>query len=237
MEIFNKLGIIKNEIFRPMPLESNFKDYDEYWDHRGFHGPSLSKAKIISKHLKEGASVMDIGCGDGTMIDYLSKNNKARAVGIDISQMAVDFTRQKGHEAYRYNVLEGEFKEYLKGKKFDYIIITEVLEHIQDPEELMLAIKGHFNESIFVSIPNSGFFINRVRLLFGKFPLVLIQQHVKEHIRFWTLADFKYWTSFLGLRLAQYIPSAGLNFKPLGFLERWWPSLFASQILYEIKIK
>lgn len=219
-----------------MPLLDNFRNYDEYWGNRGFHAPSLGRAKIISKYIEPDSKILDIGCGDGTVIEYLSKNNQPKEiVGIDISKRAVNYVRNKGYNAFEIDVLSDNFTKFLKSKKFDYIIITEVLEHIQDPEKVITAIKNHFTKSVFVSIPNAGFFVHRIRLLFGKFPIVMIQQNIKEHIRFCTLKDFIYWCNYFGYEVEDYFVSAGLYFKPLAFLEKLFPSLFAQQIIYEIK--
>jgi len=233
--MINKIRILFQGIFKPMPLENNFKDYDEYWENRGFHAPSLGRAKIISKYIDPDSKILDIGCGDGTIIEYLSKNNKPKEiVGIDISKRAVDYVKEKGFDAFEIDILSEDFIKFLANKKFDYIIITEVLEHIKDPEKVILAIKNHFTKSIFVSIPNAGFFLHRLRLLFGRFPLVMIQQNIKEHIRFWTVKDFIYWSNYHGFKVKDYFVSSGLYFKPLSFLEKLFPSLFAQQIIYKI---
>ncbi|MCX6781635.1 MAG: class I SAM-dependent methyltransferase [Candidatus Magasanikbacteria bacterium] len=235
--MIKKISILLQGIFKPMPLDNNFKDYDEYWENRGFHAPSLGRAKIISTYIEPDSKILDIGCGDGTIIEYLSKNNKPKEiVGIDISKKAVEYVKKKGFDAFEMNVLAEDFTNFLAEKKFDYIILTEVLEHIQDPEKVILAIKNHFDKSVFVSIPNAGFLLHRLRLLFGRFPLVMIQQNVKEHIRFWTLKDFIYWSNYHGFEVELKIVSCGLGYKPFIFLENLLPSLFANQILYKLKI-
>jgi len=233
--MIKKIKYFFRELFRPMPLDNNFKDYDEYWKNRGFHAPSLNRAKIISKYIEPGSRILDIGCGDGTIIEYLSKNNEPQEIiGIDISQKAVDYVNARGYKVFKIDVFSNEFIEFLKDKKFDYIMITEVLEHVQDPEEIILKIKNYFTKAIYISIPNAGFFVNRLRLLFGRFPLVMIQQNIKEHIRFWTLKDFVYWCNYFGFEVNNIFVSAGLNFRPLIFLEKIFPSLFGQQIIFEV---
>jgi methionine biosynthesis protein MetW len=236
--MLKKLNLLIWKLFKPMPLDNNFKDYNEYWSSRGFHEPSLGKAKIMSKYIDSNSTILDIGCGDGTVLDFLSQNNKPiRIIGIDISQRAVDYVKKKGFEAYKIDVLSDDFPKFLKNKTFDYIIMTEVLEHVQDPEKIILAIKNNFTKAIFVSIPNSGFILHRLRLLFGRFPLVMIQQNIKEHIRFWTLKDFIYWCGYFGLRVDSFFVSASMGIKPLVFLEKVFPGLFGCQILYKLSIK
>lgn len=233
--MIDKIKTLFKEIYRPMPLENNFVDYNDYWKNRGFCAPSLVKAKIISKHIESGCKILDIGCGDGTLIDYLKNNNNpSEIIGIDISQNAVDYVNARGNKAFVIDVLSDEFSKFLAGKEFDYIIITEVLEHVQDAEKVILTIRDHLTKVAFVSIPNAGFISHRLRFLFGRFPNVMIQQHVKEHIRFWTFKDFIYWCNYFGYKVDDYFVSSGLYFKPLSFLEKIWPSLFAQQIVYKI---
>ncbi len=218
-----------------MPLENDFNDYDEYWEKRGFHAPSLHRAEIISKYIEPGSRILDIGCGDGTIIEYLNKNNKPKEViGIDISKRAVEYVKEKGYEAYEIDVLSDDFIKFLKDKKFDYIITTEVLEHVQDPEKVIVAIKEKFNKSAFVSVPNAGFFVHRLRLLFGRFPIVVIVQHVKEHIRFWTMKDFIQWIDSFNLKIENINPSSKFNSKIMESLEKYSPSLFAAQLIFKV---
>lgn len=220
-----------------MPLDSNFKDYDEYWGNRGFNKPSTNRAKEISSFLEPNSSILDIGCGDGTVMEYININNNPKdIVGIDISKRAVDYVNSKGFRAYEIDVLSERFAEFMNGKSFDYIIITEVLEHIQDPEIVITLLRNHVEKCVFVSIPNAGFVRNRLRLLFGRFPLVVIQQHIKEHIRFWTLKDFKYWAEYHGYRVEKVIATSGTGIKNLSLLEKWLPSLFANQIMYKMSV-
>ena len=222
-----------------IPLEKDFKDYDSYWKSRGFNAPSLERAKIISQYLKKGKKILDVGCGDGTMMEYLQQNNEPRKIiGIDISSYAVEYVRRKGYDAQVMDASSEEFENFLESHNFDYIIITEVLEHLQEPEKIIKNIKKHCPGAIlFISIPNTGFIMHRLRLLFGKFPIVIIAEDIKEHIRFWTFSDFKYWCNFFGYKIKNYHSCAGST-KILGIdLGKIYPSLFATQIIFELKLK
>ncbi|MFA5128303.1 MAG: class I SAM-dependent methyltransferase [Patescibacteria group bacterium] len=236
--MINKIKKFFYELHRPMPLNDNFKDYDEYWKNRGFHAPSLHRAELISKHIKPNSTILDIGCGDGTMIDYLNKNNHPREiVGLDISKEAVDYVKSKGFAARVIDILSDDFNIFLEDKVYDYIIITEVLEHVQEPEKVITVVRNHFKDNVFVSVPNAGFFVHRIRLMFGKFPLVIIVQHVKEHIRFWTMRDFVYWANYHDYTVKKIIVSSSLLIKPLRFLEKLFPALFGNQLLYKLARK
>lgn len=94
--------------------------------------------------------------------------------------------------------------------------------------------KGISIKNLFVSIPELGFFIHGLRLLFGRAPLVGVQFYVKEHIRFWTHADFLYWYEFLGLSACKYQVSTPIY--PFGIdMGKIWPSLFGMQIIHALK--
>lgn len=76
---------VYSALFGPMLL-NDFKSYDEYWTKRGFHEPSRHRAEIISEHIDEGSTILDVGCGDGTVLDYLSKNCSPKdLMGVDLS--------------------------------------------------------------------------------------------------------------------------------------------------------
>lgn len=232
--MLNKLRIFIEYLKRPMPL-NDFKDYDDYWDKRGFNEPSKHRAEIISKFIEPNSTILDIGCGDGTLIDFIAKNNSPiKIVGVDISKKAVEYTIKRGYEAYEMNILSDEFIHFINNNVFDYIIITEVIEHIQDSKKLMLNLKESFIKSIFVSIPNSGFIMHRLRLLIGYFPVIVIVHHIKEHIRFWTYNDFLYWCNYLGFEVVNYRVSSTSIVGSIDF-GKLYPSLFAKQIIYEIQ--
>lgn len=232
----------------PMPLEE-FEDYGEYWRKREKRActppdvlistmyPPIIRAKIISEYIEPDSTILDIGCGEGTLIDYIFKTNLPRRIaGIDISREAIGYTNSRGYEAYKMDITSATFKTFMEQNKFDYIIITEVLEHITEPEKVMLIIRECFNKGIFVSIPNSGYFIHRIRLLSGRFPIVVIMYHVKEHVRFWTHKDFLYWCDHLGFRVVSFRASRSCRKLSIDF-GRILPSLFAMQIVYELRKK
>ena len=116
-------------------------------------------------------------------------------------------------------------------KVYDYITVLCLMEHIQDPEEIVRKLKEHFTKGLIIAVPNVGFLPHRVRLLFGKFPVVNIFYHIHEHIRFWTVCDFKQWANFFGFEIIRIIPTTN------GLWARIWPSLFSSTIIYILQKK
>ena len=77
---------------------------------------------------------------------------------------------------------------------------------------------------IFVTIPNVGFLLHRLRLCFGgRFPVTTIVYHMKEHLRFWTATDFRWWAHQLDFEIRAAVPYVGVR-----GLRRLWPALFAA---------
>lgn len=212
--------------YQPILLER--MEYDLYWGDIGEFEWLPPRVPIIAERIAVGASVLDLGCGEGALLAYLAQFRQARVTGMDVSERALDLSRQKGlKDLYQADFSAPGFE--LRGC-YDYIIITEVLEHIPNPEELMNKLVGHFSKAVLVSIPNIGFFKHRLRLLFGRFP----QQwgrHPGEHLRFWTLTDFEWWSGQLGYKVLEVVPTNGFP-----RLFRVLPGLFANQAVIVLRL-
>ena len=86
---------------------------------------------------------------------------------------------------------------------------------------------------MFIAIPNLGFWQNRLRLgLFGRMPVTGVFFHINEHVRFWTVKDFKVWTKAMGLNIVAIHGSGYLSAFRLG---KRYPDLFAEDIVYVLE--
>jgi methionine biosynthesis protein MetW len=197
-------------------------DYNKYWQARK-KGKFRQRYAMIAEWVEPGSRVLDIGCGDGALLHYLQEHRDVKGVGVDISEEAVNFARSLGVSAFVADVLSPEFRFT---EKYDYVVISEVLEHLSQPETLMLKVRGHVHKGVIISIPNTGFYKYRLRLLFGSFPLQWVC-HPGEHLRYWTVRDFVWWSRQLGYRVKAIRSSNGLS--PL---DRHWPGLWGKQVLF-----
>jgi len=212
--MIRKLRQIFGEIFLdPMPLQE-FSDYHDYWEKRGRQEPK-HRFVWVAERLPDAGTVLDVGCGDGAFLEYVrSQRPGLRLIGIDGSEAAIGKLHAKG--------LDGEV---------DVVVAMELIEHLPEPELLMREFLKTNASVFYITIPNLGFIVNRLRLaLGGKMPVTAIVYHIKEHLRFWTVRDFHYWAEHCGFRVVAY---AGQN----GFAGLWriWPSLFARQMIYVLE--
>ena len=196
---------------KPAPM-NEFDDYDDYWRkrvHSNKVSPFLPRYKIIADIIPDGASVLDIGCGNGDFIRYLhSVKPQCQIVGADISTTSVEQIKGQGFKGQV--ILPSTPLSEQFDRQFDYVVMMEVIEHVQDAEGLTRHAAKLARKRLFLTLPNVGFIVHRLRLaLFGRFPVTNICCHIKEHIRFWTVTDFAEWANHLGLTLHKVIPQIG----------------------------
>ncbi len=221
----NELIYLWNYSFKQENPTLKKMDYDAYWIKRGAHIIE-PRFKIFAEIIEEGATVLDIGCGDGTLLKYLTEKKNIKGVGIDISNNAIEMARSKGIGAQVCDVSSPDFSVE---DDYDYIVLSEVLEHLPNPEEVLDKVRHKFNKSLIVTIPNIGYYRHRIRLLFGRFPIQWVQ-HPTEHLRFWTVKDFIFWAENLGFQIINIRSSNGL-----AIFHEHMPNLFGHQIVFEMK--
>ncbi|HMR64436.1 MAG TPA: methionine biosynthesis protein MetW [Anaerolineae bacterium] len=203
-------------------LSSTNLNYDKYWEHRGYHS-FQPRYELIAQIIQSGASVLDVGCGEGLLLQYLRDKLAVKGLGIDISREAAKLAKTRGVE-----VIIGDILTLELAKKYDYIILSEIVEHIANPEQVVTKLKNQFTKGLIISIPNIGYYQHRLRLLLGSFP-VQWNIHPSEHLRYWTVTDFENWLDQLGLIKMQTRASNGFP-----ILYRYLPNLFGNQVLFYV---
>ncbi len=208
-------------------------DYDAYWKHRGFVINKKLKERevIILNEIPANSRVLDVGCGN-SLLPVRLKEKGAMLEVADISTIVLDGFAAHGITSVQ---LDLEKISSLKlSKTYDYIILSEVLEHLTNPEDVLEALKSHTKKFV-LTIPNSAFYRFRLHLMFfGRFFTQWVY-HPSEHVRYWSHSDFKDWLAARGLRLLKSEASNGLSILSLP-LYRWWPNLFGHQICYIVEV-
>lgn len=216
-------------IFRYPKLGIHDASYDAYWQARGLDSKTRlnsfqkKRADLVLKRIEKDSVVLDVGCGSGALLAYVNGvKPMKRLIGMDISEKALAFARENGVETVKGDI--SDLETLNKFPKADYVLMFEVIEHFPNSEELIKWAAGHAKKGVFFSVPNTGFFAHRLRLLLGRFPLQW-RVNPSEHLRFWTVRDMKWWLRGLGfedyiLELYEGVPLAN----------KIWPSLFGQGI-------
>lgn len=220
------------QITRDAPMEG-FDDYDHYWRLRKrdistdwWH----ARYSYVIDEIQDGTRVLDLGCGDGGFLKYLSKARpNCEVLGADISAEAIAMVRRRGLLGVHIDSAR-PLREQVP-PHFDYVVLMELLEHVVEAERLFRDVLALTPKYLFVSLPNMGYFVNRLRLLIGgRTPITNVFYHMREHVRFWSVKDFRHWADVMGCEVTGVFGQYGYSLA----LARRFPRLFASGVVYRI---
>ena len=125
--------------------------------------------KIIADLVEKNTRVLDVGCGDGTLMEFLNTNKKVDIRGIEISKNKVQKCIERG-----LTVIEGDAEKDLSqfpDSSFDYVILSQTLQAFLDPEKVISELLRVGKKAI-VTIPNFGYWKVRLHLLLkGSMPI------------------------------------------------------------------
>jgi methionine biosynthesis protein MetW len=226
----NRYREMRRLFIYPATARVGVVDYDVYWDKKAQKGlGQLSpwrrkRAEAFASVVTAGSSVLDLGVGDGALLRFLVEERGIDGYGLDVSPKAVEFCIQQGLRVDLADINQPITS--IITAPFDYIILSEIIEHLPDPESLLNTLRPYARQAIIVSIPNTGYHQHRLRLLLGRFPLQWVVTP-GEHLRFWTRTDFHWWARQMDFRIVQEIPYEGT-----AWLKNVWPGLFAAAFVY-----
>ncbi|MDQ6962938.1 MAG: class I SAM-dependent methyltransferase [Mariprofundaceae bacterium] len=143
----------------------------------------------ISELLPEGASVLDIGAGNGMLGRVLKRASKQVTLdAIEPCEFAVDLAKPFYRKVY--HGYAQDYSNMIMKNKYDYIVLADVLEHTTDPLGFLSDIIHDLDTStkVIVSIPNIAFGGVRLSLLNGMFDYVDSGLLERTHLRFFTLS-------------------------------------------------
>jgi methionine biosynthesis protein MetW len=125
--------------------------------------------KVIADLLPNNSRVLDIGCGDGSLMNFLEKEKNIETRGLELDQNNVQECLNKGLTVIQGNA-ETELNQFPE-KSFDYVILSQTLQAFFKPDKVLNELL-RVGKSVIVSIPNFGYWKVRTSLLFfGKMPI------------------------------------------------------------------
>jgi len=158
--------------------------------------------KIIQEFIKPNSSVLDLGCGDGSLLSLLISKNSCRGTGVEISEEAIYKCVANGISV-SHGDIDTELSDY-SDKSFDYVILNESLQQVLNPKKVILEA-AKVGKRVIVGIPNFCHISARFQLFFkGKVPVTKelpYQWYDTPNLRFLSLKDFKHFCQKSGLRI------------------------------------
>ena len=185
-----------------------------------------SEFKIISDLINDNSNVLDVGCGDGVLMEYLRNEKNVDVRGIEISKSKIQNCIEKG-----LTIIEGNAEQDLQQfpeKSFDYVVLSQTLQAFLNPEKVINELLRIGKQAI-VTIPNFGYWKIRLHLLFkGTMPITRTlpdEWYNTPNIHLCTIKDFVFFSRKKRFKLSKslamkgnkitYINNTNLNIKNL----------------------
>jgi methionine biosynthesis protein MetW len=125
--------------------------------------------KVIADLLPNGTRVLDVGCGDGSLMNLLAKEKNIEVRGLELGKQNVRECIYKGLPVIQGNA-ETELYQF-PDQSFDYVVLSQTLQAFNKPDKVLKELL-RIGKSVIVSIPNFGYWKVRTSLLFfGKMPM------------------------------------------------------------------
>jgi methionine biosynthesis protein MetW len=158
--------------------------------------------KVISGWISSGASVLDLGCGDGELLELLIREKQVRAQGIELSDQAIQKCVAGGLSVFQEDIDTG-LSEY-GDKSFDYVILNQTFQQVKKPDFVLKEALRVGNKTI-VGFPN---FVNasaRFQIFFkGRVPVTKslpYEWYDTPNLHFLGILDFKEYCRKRGIKV------------------------------------
>jgi methionine biosynthesis protein MetW len=192
-----------------------------------------SDLDVIQAWIEPGSRVLDLGCGDGTLLTNLRDNKQVNGYGLEISPDQITTCIGKGLNVIDQNLNDG--LDNFADNSFDTVVMTQALQTMHAPHEVLREMLRVGKECI-VTFPNFGHWKARWHLaLRGRMPvsdLLPYEWYDTPNIHFCTFKDFEILCHQLGLKIRQRQVVA---MDPVSrYLKRLRPNLFGDTAIYHL---
>lgn len=196
--------------------------------------PMRDDLQLISDWIPHNATLLDLGCGDGTLLAHLKAHKQTAGYGLEINQDNLAACFEKG-----VNVLEqdldgglGNFQDH----RFDYVVMTQALQAVLRPDQILNEMVRVGREAI-ITFPNFGHWKVRAYLgLKGRMPVssaLPYEWYNTPNIHLCTVQDFETHCRKHGIRILER-QVINRNHRT-SVLSKWWPNLFGEIAIYRVK--
>lgn len=189
---------------------------------------------IITDIVDDGATVLDLGCGDGTLLSQLIEEKAVKGLGVEINQDAVISSLGKG-----LSIIQGDIDEGLKGfgdKEYDWVILNQTLQSTEKPDYVIDEMLRVGKKAV-VSFPNFAYWKVRFYLFFmGKMPkskILPFEWYDTPNIHLLTVNDFYDFCKVRNIKMLKSVFMTRAKVRK-GFLMRVLSNFFAEEVIFVI---
>ncbi len=147
--------------------------------------------KTVLNWIRQGSSVLDLGCGDGALLDLLVREKGVRAQGIEIDEQAIYQCVAKGLSVFHEDIDNG-LSDY-SDQSFDYVVLNQSFQQVKSPD-VVLKEALRVGRQVIVGFPNFAHYLARLRMVFeGKAPItpsLPYAWHDTPNLHFLSISDF-----------------------------------------------
>ena len=164
----------------------------------------MSDASIqhaIARLVPEGSRVLDLGCGDGALLEHLQRERGCTGYGVELDDANVLACVQRGVNVLQLNLDQG--LKVFDDQSFDVVLQIDTLQHLRNAE-VMLRETARVGKIGIVAFPNFAHWFNRLSVLRGRMPVTKrlpYQWYDTPNIRVGTYADFEVLARRNGLQI------------------------------------
>ncbi len=191
-----------------------------------FHQLSVLRADLafIAHWVREGSQVLDLGCGDGVMLDYLQSDKHCFGYGIEIDDEKIPACIERNVMVIQQDLEAG--LAIFANNAFDTVLCLSALQMMKNVEGILREIARVGREAI-VSFPNFAYWPHRVSLLRGRMPVsksLPYEWYDTPNLRCATIKDFEELANEVGLEVIECV-ALDEQGKPVSTLPNWRGSL------------
>lgn len=189
----------------------------------------IENYRIIESLIEPGNSVLDLGCGDGTLLSYLVDKKRIKATGIEISTAGVLSCISKGLMVYQGDIDEG-LKDY-SDKYFDFVCLNSTLEFVHNPSFVLKEMMRVGNKAI-ISITNFSSLRRRLKFfLRGKLIGNQLLNGSRGELPVFTVVtyeDFKEFCRYYSYKIEREVHISSIA----SFAPQLWPDFLSEQAIF-----
>jgi methionine biosynthesis protein MetW len=157
----------------------------------------------IASWVQSGTRVLDLGCGNGDLLKYLTDRRNATGYGVEISDENLLASVRSGANVIQMDLESG--LSVFESRSFDYVILSQTLQAVHRTELIVREMRRVGKEGI-VTFPNFGYWQHRFDILRGRMPVseeLPYQWYDTPNIHLCTLKDFETFCARLGVRILE----------------------------------